>query len=271
MQRDNPMCNSEIHIDDNQVFSAQCAPIPDIGKSITLQNIAHIKHIERMKSDFVSTVSHDLRSPLTAITGYVDLLERVGPVNEKQKEFIHRVQMSVETVTALINDLLELGRIEAGLSGPVDSVQLDQVLEEAIVSQNLLLERKEIDLVCSIPEETQPIFGNPLRMRQMVDNLLGNAMKYSPQKGKIHVSITIEPGQLIFQISDEGPGIPVSDQPHIFDKFFRGSNISSTVEGSGLGLSIVKSIVDMHQGTIRVDSSGDEGATFTIALPIIKN
>jgi len=271
MQRENPKCNGEIHFDDDRVYSAQCAPIPEIGTSVTLQNITHIKHIEQMKSEFVSTISHDLRSPLTAITGYVDLLERVGPVNEKQKDFINRVQMSVGTITALINDLLELGRIEAGISGPVDSIQLDQVLEEAIESQKLQIEQKEIDLVCLIPEEVPSIFGNPLRIRQLVDNLLGNALKYSPEKGRIQVSIDIESGELILQISDDGPGIPASDQSHIFEKFFRGSNISTAVEGSGLGLSIVQSIVDMHQGRIWVDSSDGKGATFTIVLPIIKS
>jgi len=271
MQRENPRCNSEIHFDDDRVYSAQCAPIPEIGTSVIMQNITHMKHIVRLNNEFVSMVSHDLRSPLTAITGYVDLLERVGPVNEKQKDFIHRVQMSVGTVTALINDLLELGRIEAGFSGTVDSIQLDQVLEEAIESQKLQFEQKEIDLVRSIPGGIPPIFGNPLRMRQLVDNLLGNALKYSPEKGRIQVSIDIESGQLILQISDDGPGIPASDQSHIFDKFFRGSNIPTSVEGSGLGLSIVQSIVDMHHGRIWVDSSDGKGATFTIVLPIIKS
>ena len=125
--------------------------------------------------------------------------------------------------------------------------------------------------MCSIPDDVPLIFGNQLRMRQLVDNLLGNALKYSPEKGRIQVSIDFESGQLILKISDDGPGIPVSDQPHIFEKYFRASNISTSVDGSGLGLSIVKSIVDMHQGKISVSSSDDSGATFTIVLPISKS
>ncbi|HKZ43735.1 MAG TPA: ATP-binding protein [Anaerolineales bacterium] len=270
MQHENPSADRELYFEDNRVFMAQCAPIPGVGVSVTLQNITHLKKIDRMKNDFVNTVSHDLRSPLTAITGYVDLLERVGPLNEKQKEFIRSVQSSVGTITALINDLLELGRIEAGASGFVDNLQFDNILDEALESYKLQIEGKAIDLDKSIAGNVPAMHGNPLRIRQLIDNLLGNALKYSPENGKILASLKVEFGQLIFQVSDDGPGIPVGDQPHIFEKFFRGSNISTKVNGSGLGLSIVKSIVDLHRGQICVDSPEDGGAVFTITFPIVK-
>ena len=223
---------------------------------------------DRMNSDFVNTVSHDLRSPLTAIIGYVDLLGRVGPLNDKQKEFVHQVQLSVGTVTELINDLLELGRIEAGVGGSFEFIHFEDILNKALDGFKLRIEQKEIDLTSSISKKIPGIYGNPVRIRQLVDNLLENALKYSPDKGKINVSLQAEAGHLIFQVSDEGPGIPAEDRPFIFNKFFRGSNISSKVDGSGLGLSIVKSIVDLHKAKVWVDSPEEGGSKFTVSFPI---
>jgi two-component system, OmpR family, phosphate regulon sensor histidine kinase PhoR len=267
-QNEDPMAVHEIYFEDDKVFSAQYSTIPEIGMAVTLHNITHLKQNDRKKNDFINTISHDLRSPLTAINGYVDLLERVGPINEKQKEFIRRIQLSVGTSTALINDLLELGRIESGNTSLDISIQFDSILKEALGSFKLQIEQKKIHLATSLSKKVPSINGNPLRIRQLIDNLLGNALKYSPENGKILVSLGVESGQLRFQVSDDGPGIPAEDQPHIFDQFFRGSNISTTVDGSGLGLSIVKSIVDLHKGRIWVDSPGDGGAVFTVAIPI---
>ena len=112
------------------------------------------------------------------------------------------------------------------------------------------------------------MLGNPIRLRQMTTNLLSNAIKYTHDGGEVHISSHAEAGQIILQISDNGPGIPSSDQPYIFDKFYRGSNVPNDSSGSGLGLAIVKSIVENHLGRIWVDSTLDHGTTFTVVLPI---
>jgi signal transduction histidine kinase len=270
MGRSNPLQYHEISFEDERVFNAQYATIPGIGTAVTLQNITYLKQIEHMKNEFVSTVSHDLRSPLTAILGYVELLDRVGPVNEQQRDFIQRVQSSVQNVTALINDLLELGRIEAGFSGQVDTVPMDAVLNFALDNLSLQIAEKKINMHTDIPTKVPLIYGNSVRIRQMLDNLLGNALKYTPVGGDIKIRIIVEGDQLLFQISDTGPGIPPADQPHIFEKFYRGSNVSVKVTGSGLGLAIVKSIVEAHHGRIWVDSVYGKGSTFVVVLPLIK-
>jgi two-component system NtrC family sensor kinase len=126
----NPLSHNEINFEDGRVLSAQCTQIPHVGLAITLQDITYLKQIDRLKNEF-TTVSHDLRSPLTAILGYVDLLDRVGPVNDQQREFIRRVQNSVQSVTLLVNDLLELGRIEAGLDSQKEMVQLEEIIHSA--------------------------------------------------------------------------------------------------------------------------------------------
>lgn len=266
----NPLNYNEIHFDDDRVYSVQYSEIPGIGTAVTLQNISYLKQIEHMKNDFVSTVSHDLRSPLTAILGYIELLDRVGPINEQQRDFIHRVQYSVQNVTSLINDLLELGRIEAGISGQADTVPLDRALSFALENLNFQITSKTLRLHTNVPKKVPLIYGNPVQIRQLLDNLLGNAVKYTPPGGEIRISLKVDGGQLILQISDTGLGIPLTDQPHIFEKFYRASNVPAQVTGSGLGLAIVKSIVDAHNGRIWVDSIVGQGTTFTVVLPLQK-
>jgi two-component system NtrC family sensor kinase len=258
----------EIALEDTRVFNAQFTPIPEVGLAMTMQDITHTKELDRIKSDFVNTVSHDLRSPLTAILGYVELLDRVGPVNEQQREFIRRVQVSVQSITALINDLLDLGRIEAGFDSRKEIVPLNAIIRYAVEGLRSRLSEKNQELVLEVPDDLPQVLGNPVRLRQTVTNLIGNAIKYTPEEGKIRVVAQAEGGQVILQVADNGPGIPPADQPYIFDKFYRASNASSDTPGTGLGLAIVKSIVENHQGRIWVESTLGQGASFTVVLPI---
>jgi two-component system NtrC family sensor kinase len=258
----------EIVLDDGRVFNAQISPIQEIGLAVTLQDITHLKELDRIKSEFVSTVSHDLRSPLTAILGYVELIERVGPVNDTQREFIHRVQTSVSNVTSLINDLLDLGRIEAGFDTLKEIVPIGPIIRFAVDGMRSRSEEKGQEVVVEISDDKPSVLGNPVRLRQMVGNLIGNAIKYTQANGKIIVGGNVQDGQYVFQVSDNGPGIPPAEQPFIFEKFFRASNISSETPGTGLGLAIVKSIVENHHGRIWVDSTLGFGTIFTVVLPV---
>ena len=266
----NPLPHNEIVFEDGRVLSAQCTPIPRIGLAVTMQDITYLKQIDRLKNEFVHTVSHDLRSPLTAILGYVDLLDRVGPINDQQREFIRRVQNSVQSITSLVNDLLELGRIEAGFDNQQEVVPLEGILRFALETLDGQISEKKLDLHLEVPINLPPVRGNPIRLRQMLDNLIGNAIKYTPEGGKITINIEGQNEQIILRISDNGPGIPPADQPHIFEKFYRASNVPKGVGGSGLGLAIVKSIVDNHLGRIWVDSLLGQGSTFTVVLPVHK-
>lgn len=259
--------HQEITLDDDRIFKAQYSTIPGVGVAITMQNITYLKQIDRIKNDFVSTVSHDLRTPLTAILGYVELMDRVGPLNDQQREFIRRVQISIHDITSLVNDLLELGRLEAGILGNTMEVSLEQVLKNSVDNLQPQIQEKKVVLNQNYPSKTPSILGNPVRIRQMLDNLLGNAVKYSPPGGEVTVGISVEENQVVFSVKDTGMGIPAADQPHIFEKFYRGSNVEKKVTGSGLGLAIVKSIVESHQGRIWVDSIPGKGSTFYVVLP----
>lgn len=253
---------------EEQTYSTQINPIPGVGTAITFHNISYLKHLDQIKSDFVSTVSHDLRSPLTAILGYVELLERVGTLNDTQKEFTYRVQASVQNITNLVDDLLNLGRIEAGFDSRKEPLKLDTLMEFTIDGFQKSLAAKQQTITTDIQADLPQVFGSPVQLRQVISNILTNACKYSPDNSTIAVSLHQEKNQIIMRVKDEGYGIPAIDIPHIFEKFYRAGNISSDTPGTGLGLAIVKTIIDSHNGRIWVDSVIGEGSTFTIVLPV---
>lgn len=260
----------EIEVDARWFYSVQRTPIEGVGQAIVFHNITHLKELDRIKSEFVTTVSHDLRSPLTAVLGYLELIERAGTVNEQQGEFIHRAQTSVSQITELVNDLLELGRVEAGLDMAKEDTPLTGLARYAIEGLRGSVEAKEIALEVDLQEYAPLVNGDPVRLRQMIGNLLDNAIKYTPERGVVRLAVDAEGDQVILRISDTGMGIPQADQPYLFDKFFRASNVPEDLPGTGLGLSIVKSIVDNHGGRIWVDSKLGEGATFTVVLQAVE-
>jgi two-component system phosphate regulon sensor histidine kinase PhoR len=259
--------HNEISMEDGRVFSAQSSMVPDIGIVVTMHEITQIKELDRVKTEFVNTVSHDLRSPLTAVYGFIGLIDRVGPINQQQAEFIQHIQSSLQHITSLINDLLELGRLEAGYDVTMEEVHLGEILNQALGNLEFQYNEKMQYVGLKIAEELPPVLGNPLQLQRMVTNLIENAIKFTPPMGTIDIECRGESGQLILEVSDNGPGIPLDDQPHIFEKFYRGSNLSQVTSGTGLGLSIVKSIVDKHHGRIWVESAPGD-TTFSVILPV---
>jgi PAS domain S-box-containing protein len=258
----------EVSFPDGRVGNAQFTAIQGVGYALTMQDITYLKEADRIRTEFVHTVSHDLRSPLTSVIGYSELVERAGPLNEHQKDFLSRIQDSIQHITSLINDLLDLGSIEAGMDTHREFVQLEGVLRYTIDMLQGQIKAKQLTIRTEIAPALPSLRANPIRLRQVFDNVVGNAIKYSHENGEIQIFIHPEENQVILQVTDHGPGIPPSDQPHIFDKFYRGTNISSEVEGSGLGLAIVRNIVENHQGRIWVESTVGKGSSFFIVLPV---
>jgi two-component system phosphate regulon sensor histidine kinase PhoR len=259
--------HGEINASDGRVFNANMTVIEGVGRSIVLRDVTQLKELDRLKSEFVSVVSHDLRSPLTAILGYVQLLERAGSLNEMQKEFVNRVQASVANITSLIGDLLDLGRLEAGLDLTLAPCLPDEILLELVEELQPNIQAKQLRLNLDMPEQSVAVTGDRNRLHQAFGNLLGNAIKYTPDGGRIGLRAASQDGQIIIQVSDTGVGIAPADQPYIFDKFFRAENVSESHEGTGLGLSIVKSVVERHYGRVWVTSELGKGTTFTVVLP----
>jgi PAS domain S-box-containing protein len=262
-----PLHHHEISFPDGRVGSAQFTDIPDIGHAITMQDITYLKEVDRVRNDVVHTVSHDIRSPLTSVIGYTELITRAGTLNDSQREFLGRIQESVQHITTLINDLLDIGSIEAGLDTRREWVQLEALLRYTMDMLQGQIKSKHIKVQMNIGQSLPAVRANPVRLRQVLDNVVGNAIKYSNDEGEVSVTLNAEGDQVILQVSDNGPGIPIQDQAHIFDKFYRGQNMDKQ-QGSGLGLAIVKSIVDAHQGRIWVESNVGQGSSFFIVLPV---
>jgi len=265
--KDNESRFHEINLVDGRTYNAVFTPIPGVGSAIIMQDITYLKDLDRLKNDFIHTISHDLRSPLTAVLGYAELLERAGELGTQQREYVRRIQASVQNITVLVNDLLDLGRIEAGFDTLRESIHLESILQHSLENLQPQIDNKKLHVQVNIAPGLPFLRGNPIRLRQMLDNLLGNAMKYTPAGGEVQVELRPEGDQVILRVNDTGTGIPPNDQPHIFDKFFRASNVPAEIPGSGLGLAIVKSIVDNHYGRIWVESTLDQGSTFFVVLP----
>jgi len=259
---------SEIPLGDGRTLYATLTPIPDVGRAVIMQDITHLKELDQMKTEFVSTVSHDLRSPLTSILGYAKILKTAGPLNERQQMFVERIMRGANQITELISDLLDIGKIEAGLDlemAPHDlAVMAGNVIEQfkgqaADKGQKLAYHR---------PAEPAPVLGNELRLCQVISNLVGNAIKYTPAGGEINATVQLEDGMVLLSVQDDGIGIPPADLPYIFDKFYRVQNEDTAdIQGTGLGLSICKSVVEKHQGHIWAESEHGKGSIFCVSLP----
>ncbi len=257
----------EVNFNDGRVYNAQYTPIPHVGSAVTMQDISYLKELDRLKSDFIHTISHDLRSPLTAILGYAELVERTGQLAPTQLEFLHRLQGSAQHITTLVNDLLDLGRLDAGFDTRREAVRLDNVLKYSLDLFENQIRKKNIKLTVEIAPDLKTLRANPIRIRQMLDNLVGNAIKYTPEHGSVRVGLSMEGDQIVMKVADTGVGIPPEEQGRVFEKFYRASNVAKGLQGSGVGLAIVKSIVESHQGRVWVESTLGEGSTFIVLLP----
>ena len=258
---------ADITLPDSRVLQGQLSHLPGVGYGAVLRDITRLKELDRIKSEFVSIVSHDLRTPLTTIRGYVNLLSRVGPLNDMQHDFVARVERSMDSIVDLIADLLDIGRIEAGVDWEMKAVLLHAVVHEAVERLRPNADLHQQTLSVNVPE-LSAVQGNRRRLEQVVANLIGNAIKYTPAHGRIDVALREDNGCLVLQVSDNGIGISLEDQRRIFDKFYRvESEATDKIGGTGLGLSIVKAIVNKHSGRVWVHSELGQGSTFTVLLP----
>jgi PAS domain S-box-containing protein len=257
------------------ILELSTRPIWQGGQIVGIQGIARDiterKELERLKSDFISTVSHELRTPLTSIKGYVDLVLAgdVGPLTPEQKEFLTIVSQNTTRLTELINDLLEIERLESGrIEFEFDELDLAEVLENVARSLHVNAEQKGLEFLTEIPSGLK-VRGDRDRLTQVFLNLLSNAIKYTPA-GTVELRAHQEDDAVVVEVRDTGIGLSESDLQKLFQKFFRSDNpYVRKVGGTGLGLSIAKAIVERHGGTITVTSQLGQGSTFTVRLPAL--
>lgn len=259
----------EIPLADGRTFYATLTPIPDVGQAVIMQDITYFKELDRMKSDFVSTVSHDLRAPLTSVKAYAQMLEMAGDLNDKQNLFMHRIVKATDHIASLVSDLLDLSRIEAGLDLETTVVDLDWLASELVAELQEQAAGQRQQLVYHSPGRPAHVLGSPLRLKQVMANLTGNALKYTPAGGQIRVMVRLNNNQVALKVEDNGLGIPPADLPFVFDKFYRVKTDDRTdIQGTGLGLAICKSIIEKYGGSIWVESQYHQGSIFTFTLPL---
>jgi signal transduction histidine kinase/ActR/RegA family two-component response regulator len=268
----------EITGTESRYAQAYGAPVLDddgafAGRIISLHDNTREMELDRLKTEFISVVSHELRTPLTSIKGYTDLMlsGATGEVNDIQREFLGILQSSANRLSNLINDILDLSRIDAGrMEVKHETVDYVRVVSDHLRLMKAAADEKEISIDVSFPQNLPMVFGDQDKISQVVSNLLSNAIKYTPEGGWIKLLIEVT-GETTVRtcVADSGIGISEDDQKRLFQKFFRADNsLTREAGGTGLGLVIVKSIIEMLGGAIWVQSESGRGSRFYYTLPL---
>jgi GAF domain-containing protein/DNA-binding response OmpR family regulator/nitrogen-specific signal transduction histidine kinase len=281
IERNSP--SSEFRIDvGNKAVIVTLAPVAlgaeELPSIVTvLRDISKEAEVERMKNEFISTVSHELRTPLTSIKGYADLLvsssatAHVGELNPTQSRFVGVIQSNTNRLTNLVNDILEISRIETDrVRLEFESLDIISIIKEVGVSFEGQLVQKPMNFSLDLPDSLPHVYADKSRVVQILVNLIGNAWRYTPEGGEITVRARVRDDKFVqIDVEDTGIGIVEKDLEYIFDRFFRSERTEvEMVDGTGLGLSITKSFVEMLSGEIWVKSELDVGSTFSFTLPL---
>ena len=260
----------EIVWPDERVFTAMITPIEADGYAAILHDITHFKESERVKNEFVSTASHDLKNPISVITGFTDLLSHAGPLNQKQIEYTHRIQAAAENMDGLVRWLLQLTKQDMRPELNKETVELNDLLSEITDEFQPQARAKQQSLLFEEPKDKPRVAAEPFQLRQALRNLVGNAIKFTPTGGSITLSLETRQDAVAINVKDTGCGIPPNELPLIFNRFHRvGNEALKGIEGNGLGLAIAKSIIEQHNGRLSVESELSKGSCFTFTLPFV--
>jgi signal transduction histidine kinase/CheY-like chemotaxis protein len=261
---------------EHRILDVRTDPVIDDGRYLgyvaTLHDVTTEREVMEMKNEFVSTVSHELRTPLTSIKGYIDLIldGDAGEINEITREFLGIVKENSDRLVELINDMLDISRIESGrIVLKVEPLDMAELAAAGADTFAAVAEQTGHRIVLDVPSDLPRAAGDRQRAGQVLINFMSNAIKYSPAGGTVTVSARADDGFVTVSISDEGIGISESDQARLFTKFYRvDSSLTREIGGTGLGLSICKSIIELLGGTVGVRSAAGTGSTFFFTLPV---
>ena len=235
------------------------------------EHVEQLRALDAMKDEFVASVSHELRTPLTSIKGYLELVldGEAGDLNEEQRGYLATVDRNSERLLRLVGDLLFVAQADAGrLELVLDDVDLGSLARESVESARPAAAAKQIRLELSA-EELPPIQGDRARLAQLLDNLVSNAIKFTPPSGSVTVSLTRVDGHAILEVRDSGIGIAAAEQKQLFERFFRTRGATdNAIQGTGLGLSIARTIAESHGGQISFESVEGVGTAFRVEFPL---
>lgn len=271
LEPQSPSTTGEIPLPDGRTMWANITQIPDMDRVTVLRDISPYKELDRMKRNFVVAFTHDLRTPLATVKGYLDLVRMDGPVTELQEEDLVGIARATNAMKSLVEDLLELSRLEQLAELTRDVVSLEEVIQSSLNYMKPAAKSKRINLVARDISNDFMVEGNMVLLTRAVSNFLDNAIKYTPKGGEVYLELTQQGQAAQIMVIDNGPGISAKDLPRVFEKFFRArSEVDEDVPGTGLGLSIVKTIIEHHHGQVWVESQPNQGSMFTIALPMVE-
>ncbi len=274
------MLSEEIPVDDNgteRILMANVAPVRNPrgemrGLAVVLRDISQLKALDRMKSQFVSMVSHDLKAPLAAIEGYLDVIltGAAGTDPERTRMMLERCRERAQSLQALIRDLLDLTSLESGkISRQLEPVNLAEVVSRSVEFLKVSADERQVKIRLDVPDALPTVEADLREMEQVFNNLISNAIKYNRPEGEVRISLRTGEGYLRVDVADTGIGIPEEDLGRVFDEFCRvRSEETSRISGTGLGLTIVKRIVEAHFGRVEVESAWGKGSTFSVLLPL---
>ncbi|HEX2697133.1 MAG TPA: ATP-binding protein, partial [Anaerolineales bacterium] len=266
--------SAEVVLADGRTYLATASAVSAeghlFGRVCILRDVTRFKELDIIKSEFVATVSHDLRSPLTLMRGYATMLEMVGELNPQQQTYVRKIVAGVENMSRLVNTLLDLGRIEIGVGLQVENVSVLDILERVTSALQLQAGEKHIGLSLELPKDMpSTIEADGALLHQAIYNLVENAIKYTPENGHVSLRTRTEKNDIHFEIEDTGIGIEADDLPRLFEKFYRGKQREARAQhGSGLGLAIVQSIAQSHGGRVWVESTVVKGSMFHLVIPM---
>lgn len=243
-----------------------------IGYVEVFRNITEEKEVDRAKTEFVSMASHQLKTPLSTIGWYTEMLvdEDAGKLNKEQKSYLAEIYAGNQRMIELVNSLLNVSRVDLGTFAiECEKMDLLPMCKDVIKTLKPKVLEKKINIKNECSKDLQKIDADPKLLRMVIENLMSNAVKYTPEKGNISLSITKEKRSILIKVKDNGYGIPKHEQKHIFTKLFRAENVrQKAVEGTGLGLYIVKAVVEQSGGKIRFESEENKGTTFFVTFPL---
>jgi signal transduction histidine kinase len=234
----------------------------------SLRDITRFREAEELKSTFISVISHELRTPVALIKGYVSTLRREDASWDRQivQDSLQVIEEEADRLTELIDNLLDASRLQTGaLSINFCDVALNVLAQR--VAERLRTQTSIHSIVVDFPEDFPIILADEDRLSQVLFNLVANSIKYSPTGGEIRISGSVRPSQVVVCVSDQGPGIASQDLPHVFDRFYRATEASRTTKGAGLGLYLARAVIEAHGGRIWVDPKPGDGARICFSLP----
>lgn len=252
-----------------RVISVPLATAKMAGALVLIQDLSEMRNLQTMRREFVGNVSHEMRTPLAAIKAIVETLQD-GALEDREvaRDFLDKVNTEVDKMTQMVNELLELSRIETGgVKLKMEQVDLNLLVQEVIARFNPQAERQQVALLTELSADLPLIQSDRNRIEQVIANLVHNAIKFTPSGGKATVRTGVEGESVVVSVSDTGIGISKEDLPHVFERFFKADRSRSS-SGTGLGLAIAKHTVQAHGGSIRVESEEGKGSTFSFSLPL---